>query len=91
MNTPRIKETRIWRSADVKSSCIKNELYMNGTNDEYYAMLDLVNDTEPTIENLYMVASDIAEHSDHQPISNIMFILENEVVYSVFDIEGEEI
>lgn len=88
---PRDVVTRsAWWSADsVRQSCIRNELYTCGDNDEYSAMLDYVRDNDPTDNNLLRVARDICEHSDGQTVTNIMYILYREAVYTTFCVNGD--
>lgn len=90
MNIPNITTRRIWSSDSVRRACIRNDLYTRGDNEAYSSMLDYVSKSDPSTENLYIVAKDIAEHSRPQPISNVMFILECGAVITVFNIEGEE-
>ena len=53
---------------------IRNELYTQGTNEEYRLMLKMVDLAAggPTTKNMYLIAKDIFEHSENQTISNIM-------------------
>ena len=83
-----IEMKRMWRASDVRTICIKENMYTCGDCDEYSNMLSFVSDHEPTIENLYTVAADIVDHSKYQTISNVMFILENEVVMKTFTLNG---
>lgn len=82
-----IKEKRIWHPGDVRMFCIRNEYYCGGCNEEYDRMLTFVRDNEPTVENIYKVAADIAEHSDiedAEEIRGIMFGLANDVMKIVY-------
>ncbi len=88
MNIPEIKETRIWDSDTVKYCCIRNEMYTCGSNKDYERMLDMVNQMIPTVDNLYVIAKDIAEHSDNQTITTAMFLLMREAIVTTFEIEG---
>lgn len=81
---------RKWSSGDVREACIKNNFYTRGDNESYKKMLDLVDSTEPTPENLYSVAKDIKEHSEDQSISNVMFCIEKDAVLTFYEVEGEE-
>lgn len=89
---PKITATRNWTPSSVRAACIRNYLYTEGTNDEYMHMLNLVGIAAegPTHKNLYIVAKDIAEHSDCQTICNVMYILENEAVFTTFEINGRD-
>ena len=85
-----LKKDRFWSIESVRNSCIKNNLYTGGNREEYDQMLYMVSLSEPSTETLYKIAKNIKEHSDHQTISNVMYILENEAIITVFEIEGEE-
>lgn len=90
MNTPDIKADRRWSFDTVRTACIKNHLYTDGSCEEYSSMLERVETMNPTYENLYTVARDIKEHSEGQTITNIMFILEREAVITTFEIDGSD-
>ena len=77
-----------WTTNSVRECCIRNELYTCGDNDEYMSMLETVQNTEPTDNNLLAVARDICEHSANQTITNIMFLLNREAVFTTFLING---
>ena len=85
-----ITVSRIWSFHSVRSACIRNDLYTRGTCSEYDKMLDMVENTEPTVAALYEVAKDINDHSKGQTVTNIMYILENEAIYKCFMIDGNE-
>lgn len=89
-NGHEITVSRIWSFHSVRSACIRNDLYTRGTCSEYDKMLDMVENTEPTVEALYEVAKDITDHSKGQCVSNVMYILENEAIYKCFAIDGNE-
>ena len=90
MTTPKITTKRQWSAGDVRVSCIRNDLYTRGSNEEYDAMLTSVDELEPTTENIYRIAKDIQEHSVNQTITNIMFILDRESVYTFYYIDGSD-
>ncbi len=89
MNTPMITSARRWSADDVRAACIRNNLYTCGDNEEYEAMLNSVDELDPTPESIYQVAKDIYDHSKNQTITNIMFILERETVYTFYCIDGD--
>ena len=89
MATPEITSARRWTSTDVRGACIRNNLYTRGDNEDYEAMLNSVDKLDPTPENIYQVAKDIYDHSKNQAITNIMFILERETVYTFYFIDGD--
>lgn len=72
-----IKETRTLYWGYVRSYCIENDLYGNGTNEEYAKLLDGVQALESvTSKDLYEIAKDIKEHSTtHYEITDLMFDL----------------
>ncbi len=88
MKVPKIIETRSWCSETVKQCCIRNEMYTYGSNEDYERMLGWVNLMVPTVDNLYVVAKDIAERSEGQTITTVMFLLAREAIVTTFEIEG---
>lgn len=85
-----VTRNRRWDFNSVREACIRNDLYTRGTNEDYSAMLDMVERTEPTTKAMYLVAKDIQEHSFDQTITNVMFILEREAVLTTFEINGSD-
>ncbi len=86
----KIIETRHWNSYDVRAMCIREDLYTLGDDEEYIAMLESVEDRSyPTLEDIYRVADDINRHSAGQTVTNIMYMLANNVIKSCFDIIEE--
>lgn len=83
----KIKENRVWNMYDVRTACIKNDLYTRGDNQDYEAMLNFVATHKPTTDNIYKVACDIYEHSTDQTVSNIMFILANDCMNICYEIK----
>lgn len=95
--TPKIKLYRIWHAEDVRQFCMKNNYYTNGNNEEYTAMLNFVENNDPTPENIYEVARNILNHSSSlgyefyrddstsEDILHVMYYLEKEVVWEHFD------
>jgi len=67
---------------DVRNVCVEYGLYMSGTNEEYTAMLEQVRASEPTPENIYLVASDIAKHSDGTCVEDVMMSLAEAVIFT---------
>lgn len=90
MSIPEITTTRHWSMEDVRSACVRNKFYTQGTCEQYDAMLDYVDGAEPTPENIYIVAKNICEHSENQTITNIMFILEREAVITLYFLDGSD-
>ena len=90
MNNPTITFERQWSSGSVRAACIRHRLYTHGDSEEYEQMLTFVDINEPTTEILYTVAKDIYDHSENQTITNIMFILEREAVYTFYYIDGSD-
>ena len=87
---PEIEEKKVWHAADVRHLCIKHNFYTRGDNKAYSAMLDMVEESEPTTANIYKVAKDIKEHSDtNYEIENIMFELKKWCVTTFYTIIEE--
>lgn len=87
MKKPKITETRLWGKDAVRRCCIKNDLYTCGTNEDFVHMLKMVFKLFPDNESLYIVAKDIAEHSEDQTISNVMYLLAKDAVTTTFQFE----
>lgn len=84
----KIIETRHWDVTDVRVMCIRENLYTRGTDKDYCKMFDIVRDNPfPTMENIHRVAEDINQHSEGQTVTNIMYMLSNNVVRRCYDIE----
>lgn len=83
----KFKEYRTWSVVDVRAMCIRENLYTEGSNEQYDAMFRMVNALTPTVENIYKVAKDINSHSEFQTVENIMCMLANDVVRYGYEIE----
>ena len=89
-----ITSKKIWNWNSVREMCIRENFYTEGDCEEYDAMLTKVRENVPTDEMIYEIAIDINAHSEGQTVSNIMFILANDVVktcYTLYDDNGNEI
>lgn len=53
-----------WSFNTVRSMCIRENFYTCGTCTDYESILNFVEDSSPTQENIYKVAHDIANHSN---------------------------
>ena len=92
--TMKIKETRFLFADDVRTMCIRHDLYTRGTNTEYAHMLDTIRNRKKITTNfLYEIACDIFCHSVmdtdytiNQNIENIMFSLMNDCVKTCYNI-----
>ena len=82
----KIIETRGWSAESVRQVCIENNLYTRGNNKEYSAMLDKVEKNYAGNKAIYAIAKDIMEHSEGQTVTNIMFLLANKAVTTIFEI-----
>lgn len=87
---PEITVHRYWTSERVRATCISNDLYTCGYHEDYEAMLNFVAENEPTTENLYRVAHDIYLNSEGQTVTNIMYLIESEAVFTTFEINGRD-
>ena len=91
MFIPEITKIPHWTSYGVRRVCIDCGLYTEGDNEAYASMLHMVeSNPTPSVIGLYMVAKDIAEHSEHQTITNVMFILENQAITYTFTLDGRD-
>lgn len=88
---PTIEKTPHWTPSSVRAACIRNDLYTMGDCDAYNAMLEHVGKIPtPSDIGIWTIAKDIAEHSDGQTVSNVMFILANEAVTYTFTLDNED-
>ena len=88
---PQITKTPHWTIDSVMTACRRNDLYTNGDNAAYEAMLRQVSQFKhPSDIFVFMVAEDIAKHSDYQTVSNVMYILANEAITYTFEINGRD-
>lgn len=87
----KIRTKRMWNSTDVRQMCIDHQLYTAGDTRAYSKMLEKVTELNPTPKSLYTIAKDILEHSNPDlagdDVTAIMFLLENEVVKTFYEIE----
>lgn len=91
MTTPTITKTPHWTPASVRSACIFNSLYTNGDNESYETMLEQVGRIPtPSDIGVYMVAKDIADHSEGQTVANVMYILANQAITYTFTLDGRD-
>lgn len=73
-----------WNSEDIRIFCIRNRYYTRGTCEAYSAMLQAVENLEPTISNLMCVATDIKFHSNTEDTTDdILTLLNREVNYAI--------
>lgn len=71
-------------SDQIRSLCIREQYYTNGTNDEYSKLLTYVDDhRELSEESLEWIAQDILDHSCYfdETKSNIKFKILNDACY----------
>lgn len=91
MAEPIITHTRTWSPDSVRLACIKNDLYTLGDSEAYTAMLERVSEfPRPSDYGLYVIAKDVAERSDHQPITNVMYILANSAIWYAYKLDGRD-
>lgn len=87
---PEITVNRMWTVQSVMDVCIQNQLYTKGDSEQYECLLDRVRNLYPSTENLYLIAKDIYEHSKEQTITNVMYLLEKDAVFTTFEIDGDD-
>lgn len=88
-----IKERKLWNMHDMRSACIRNNLYTMGSNEEYSEMLMNIEKLYPTLTTIQSIAQNILDHSEDQSLTNIMYIIANEVVktcFTAYDENGNE-
>ena len=59
-----ITERVRWSVEELRKACMDNDLYGMGTVRDYEEMMNFVMHSEPTAENIYLVARDILDHSE---------------------------
>ena len=59
----RLEQRVSWTACDVRAYCIKNDFYTRGDNQSYGAMLEFVDENDPTDRSVRLVAMDIITHS----------------------------
>jgi len=85
-------------SNDLRAYCVRRNFYTRGTNQQYAHLFDIASDYDGSIEQLEMIARDIAEHSfedvlkeycnnEKELISNIMTGIERYCVYIWYEEE----
>lgn len=77
---------RVWYMDDLRSFCIRNNLYDAGTIQDYETILNFVRHTVPTEANIWIVAQDIKEHSRGRSAlttSDIAKRLDAQIVYRI--------
>lgn len=90
-NNPIITRTPTWSPDTVRMTCIKNDLYTRGDSEAYADMLTIVqNNPHPSDFGLFFVAKNIAEHSAHQTVTNVMYILANSAIWYTFALDGRD-
>lgn len=96
VKVPKLAKSLMWSYDSVRGCCITNDYYTLGTCEQYAEMLDYVSTHEPTDENLYVVALDIALHSDlerrygcrtDEGIEAILFELHNRAITTTIELE----
>lgn len=71
---------------DVRTMCIRNELYTRGDNSAYSDMLDMCEYGTITTRNIYKIAEDIKYHSDTtKTVDDIAYMLMQKVVLVIVD------
>ena len=81
-----IIENRRFDLKGIRRVCNENTLFTRGDVAAYAGMIHLAEDTVPTPEGLFKVATVIADHSD-ETVENVMFLLANFAVHHTYRIE----
>lgn len=90
MKSPNIKVNRVWDFGGIRAMCIKHNFYTRGTNEDYAQLATFIRSRKPTYINVYKAALDICTHSSGQVVTNIMYLIERECVYTTFEINGKD-
>lgn len=81
-----MKRIEKWHWLAVRNSCVKNDFYTRGSNEEYEAMLGMVMYNKYSDDKLREVAEDILEHSEGQTLENIMYCIYADAVNVFFEV-----
>ena len=86
-----VKEVCKWNSDDVRAMCMRYGFYTCGDCACYSRILNFVDDVEPSIKTMLVVANDIAIHSNdlttNCEVEHIMFLLSNEIVHRFYEVK----
>lgn len=86
---PEIIETVAWSYETVRQCCIANNLYTCGTVRQYDQMFQMVMAKEnPELIDIYNVAKDIAEHSEDQTVTNVMYLLNKDAIVRLYEVRA---
>lgn len=86
---PEIVETVSWSYVTVRECCIKNNLYTCGNVRQYDQMFQMVMAKEnPELIDIYNVAKDIAEHSEDQTVTNVMYLLNKDAIVRLYEVRA---
>ncbi len=86
---PEIIETVAWSYETVRECCIANNLYTCGTVRQYDHMFKMVMAKEnPELIDIYNVAKDIAEHSEDQTVTNVMYLLNKDAIVRLYEVRA---
>lgn len=86
---PEIIETVAWSYETVRECCIANNLYTCGTVRQYDQMFQMVMAKEnPELIDIYNVAKDIAEHSEDQTVTNVMYLLNKDAIVRLYEVRA---
>lgn len=86
---PKIIETVSWSYETVRTCCIANNLYTCGTVRQYDQMFQMVMAKEnPELIDIYNVAKDIAEHSEDQTVTNVMYLLNKDAIVRLYEVRS---
>lgn len=87
-----IRERRITSLDLLRSLCIKEMWYTEGSNEEYFDMLNKAKSlSNLTAQDIKSIAIDIAAHSDNisaedpDEMMNVMYKIANDACYTVFE------
>ena len=84
---PEITEEKVITADDVRSCCIKHNLYTMGTCRDYDFMLNFIDVQGYSLKNLYEIAEDICKYSEDQTVENVMFLLGKDAVRTFYHIK----
>lgn len=92
-----MKYTHTISADNVRTFCIHNQLYTDGSVEDYNNLLNGISHHKPdfTADEVYQIAKDIVEHSDDVSSNialtydNVAFYIANDVMYTYVDFDEE--
>ena len=87
---PTLKLNKTWNTSDIEEFCNRHDLYKGTYSEDIEELLKFVEKNDASDDNFYMVAWDMAAHSDTLKVDEILTLLVKEGTVDVaFEIEEQ--